>query len=109
MRTADSLDSLDITDYLMVLPVLRNYGSMDSVPLADIQWMTRQAGKSLFLHGEWSYKIRIICTVVSTLTTASEVFATEPRTHFAYVGSCFDPPARRLHAFGRRIKAVQTP
>lgn len=50
MRTSDTLD---ITDYLMVLPALRNYGAMDRVVLADIQWLTRQAGKSVFLHGDF--------------------------------------------------------
>lgn len=48
-----SPDNLDITDYLMVLPVLRNYTALDHLPLDSIQWITRQAGKSLFLHGDF--------------------------------------------------------
>lgn len=49
----NSPSNLDITDYLMVLPVFRNYGSFDRLALADVQWITRQAGKSLFLHGDF--------------------------------------------------------
>jgi hypothetical protein len=49
----NSSANLEITDYLMVLPVLRNYGSFDQLELADVQWITRQAGKSLFLHGDF--------------------------------------------------------
>lgn len=48
-----SPDNLEITDYLMVLPVLRNYGSFDRIALSDVQWITRQAGKRLFLHGDF--------------------------------------------------------
>lgn len=49
----NSSANLDITDYLMVLPVIRNYNSFDRLALADVQWITRQAGKSLFLHGDF--------------------------------------------------------
>lgn len=49
----NSPDVLDMMDYVMVLPALRKYGAFDSVPLADVQWITRQAGKSVFLHGEF--------------------------------------------------------
>ena len=49
----NSPDNLEITDYLMVLPVVRNYGSFDRIALADVQWITRQAGKRLFLHGDF--------------------------------------------------------
>lgn len=49
----NSSANLDITDYLMVLPVIRNYNSFDRLALADVQWITRKAGKSLFLHGEF--------------------------------------------------------
>lgn len=46
-------ESLDVGDYLMVLPAIRQFTSMDSVPLGDIQRITRQAGKSLFMHGDF--------------------------------------------------------
>lgn len=49
-------DSLDLFDYIKVMPAMRHYASMDSVPLAEVQRITRQAGKSLFLHGDFGSK-----------------------------------------------------
>lgn len=49
-------DSLDLFDYIKVMPLMRHYASMDSVPLAEVQRITRQAGKSLFLHGDFGSK-----------------------------------------------------
>jgi len=46
-------ESLDIGDYIMVIPMIRQFTRMDSVPLAGIQCITRQAGKSLFMHGDF--------------------------------------------------------
>ena len=46
-------ESLDISDYLTVLPVVRQFTTLDSVPLADVQRITRQAGKKVFLHGDF--------------------------------------------------------
>lgn len=47
-------ESLDVSDYLMVLPVFRQFTHMDSLPLGSIQRITRQAGKSLFMHGDFA-------------------------------------------------------
>lgn len=49
-------ESLDIVDYIKVMPVMRHFANMDSVALADVQRITRQAGKSLFLHGDFGSK-----------------------------------------------------
>ena len=49
-------ESLDLFDYIKVMPVMRHYASMDSVALAEVQRITRQAGKSLFLHGDFGSK-----------------------------------------------------
>ena len=49
-------ESLDLFDYAKVLPVMRHFANMDSVALADVQRITRQAGKSLFLHGDFGSK-----------------------------------------------------
>lgn len=46
-------ESLDIFDYLKIMPMVRQFTSLDSVALADVQRITRQAGKSLFLHGDF--------------------------------------------------------
>ena len=49
-------ESLDIFDYLKIMPMIRQFTSLDSVALADVQRITRQAGKSLFLHGDFGSK-----------------------------------------------------
>lgn len=46
-------ESLDIVDRLMVIPMIKQMTSMDSVPLASIERITRQAGKRVLLHGEF--------------------------------------------------------
>lgn len=45
-------ESLDIVDRLMVIPTIKQMTSMDSVPQASIERITRQAGKRVLLHGE---------------------------------------------------------
>jgi len=46
-------ESLDIGDMLLVVPLLRQFTSLDSVPLSAIDRITRQAGKRVFIHGEF--------------------------------------------------------
>jgi hypothetical protein len=46
-------ESLDIGDMLLVVPLLRQFTSLDSVPLDAIDRITRQAGKRVFIHGEF--------------------------------------------------------
>lgn len=46
-------ESLDIGDMLLVVPLLRQFTSLDSVPLGAIDRITRQAGKRVFIHGEF--------------------------------------------------------
>ncbi|ODU58220.1 MAG: hypothetical protein ABT02_15320 [Comamonadaceae bacterium SCN 68-20] len=46
-------ESLDIGDMLLVVPLLRQFTSLDSVPLDAIDQITRQAGKRVFIHGEF--------------------------------------------------------
>ncbi len=46
-------ENLDIVDSLMVVPKLRQMTSMDAVPLASIERITRQAGKRVLLHGDF--------------------------------------------------------
>jgi hypothetical protein len=46
-------ENLDVGDYLAVVPVVRQYTTLDSIPVDDVQRITRQAGKSLFLHGDF--------------------------------------------------------
>jgi hypothetical protein len=46
-------ESLDIVERLMVIPMLKQMTSMDSVPLASIERITRQAGKRVLLHGDF--------------------------------------------------------
>ncbi len=46
-------ENLDIVDSLMVLPKLGQMTSMDAVPLASIERITRQAGKRVLLHGDF--------------------------------------------------------
>lgn len=46
-------ENLDIVDSLMVLPRLGQMTSMDAVPLASIERITRQAGKRVLLHGDF--------------------------------------------------------
>lgn len=46
-------ESLDITDMLLVVPLLRQFTSLDSVPLNAIDRITRQAGKRVLIHGDF--------------------------------------------------------
>ena len=46
-------ESLDIGDMLLVVPLLRQFTSLDSVPLSAIDRITRQAGKRVFIHVEF--------------------------------------------------------
>ena len=46
-------ESLDIGDMLLVVPLLRQFTSLDSLPLDAIDRITRQAGKRVFIHGEF--------------------------------------------------------
>ena len=46
-------ENLAIMDTLLVVPGIRQLTTMDSVSLADVQKITRQAGKKLFLHGDF--------------------------------------------------------
>jgi hypothetical protein len=46
-------ESLDIGDMLLVVPLLRQFTSLDSVRLDAIDQITRQAGKRVFIHGEF--------------------------------------------------------
>jgi hypothetical protein len=46
-------EALDIVDFLLVLPRVRQLTTMDTVLLADVQKITREAGKRLFLHGDF--------------------------------------------------------
>jgi hypothetical protein len=47
------ISSFDIVDYLKVTPYLRSLTEMEQVQLADIQKITRQAGRNLYMHGDF--------------------------------------------------------
>lgn len=46
-------EALDIVDFLLIWPRVRQLTTMDTLLLADIQKITREAGKRLFLHGDF--------------------------------------------------------
>ena len=46
-------ESLDIVESQTVMPSLRQMTSLDAVPLASIERITRQAGKRVLLHGDF--------------------------------------------------------
>lgn len=46
-------EALDIMDSLLIWPRIRQLTTMDTVLLTDVQKITREAGKRLFLHGDF--------------------------------------------------------
>jgi hypothetical protein len=45
--------SFEIVDYLKITPYLRSLTAMEQVRLDDIEKITRQAGKHLYMHGDF--------------------------------------------------------
>ena len=53
VRIPPTTDPLDITDFLLVVPVFRHLSNYDVLPMESIEFVSRQAGKLLFLHGDF--------------------------------------------------------
>lgn len=47
-------ENFTLTDYLMVLPIIKSWTRYDTVEIGQIERITRQAGVSLFLHGPFT-------------------------------------------------------
>lgn len=53
VRFPPNAANLDLTDYLLFWRALKKMTTLDSVSIDDLQRITRYAGKSLYLHGDF--------------------------------------------------------
>lgn len=49
-------------DFILLLPLLRQFTEMDSLPFRCIQRITKHADKSMRLHGHFAYRRITFCS-----------------------------------------------
>lgn len=44
---------LDLGDYFRIFPIIRCFTTLNTLKLDDVEWLTRESGRQLYLHGSF--------------------------------------------------------